>query len=123
VILPQFRSFVADSVLVAHNAAFDLSFIRPKEAESAVVFRNPVLDTQLLGAYLLGNVDDNSLDGLARRLDVEVVGRHTASGDALMTAAIFLRQLDLLEARGIVTLGEAIKICNVTVELRLRQAP
>jgi hypothetical protein len=40
-----------------------------------------------------------------------------------MTAAIFLRQLDLLEARGIVTLGEAIKICNVTVELRLRQAP
>jgi DNA polymerase-3 subunit epsilon len=121
-VLPQFRSFVADSVLVAHNAAFDLSFIRPKEADAAVLFRNPVLDTQLLGAYLLGNVDDNSLDGLARRLGVDIVGRHTAAGDALMTAAVFLRQIELLEARGVVTLGEAIKICNVTVELRQREA-
>lgn len=122
VVLPQFRSFVADSVLVAHNAAFDLSFIRPKEAEAAVLLRNPVLDTQLLGAYLLGNVDDNSLDGLARRLGVEIVGRHTAAGDALMTAAVFLRQIDLLEPRGITTLGEAIRICNVTVEQRRQQA-
>jgi DNA polymerase-3 subunit epsilon len=121
VVLPQFRSFVADSVLVAHNAAFDLSFIRPKEAEAAVLLRNPVLDTQLLGAHILGHVDDNSLDALARRLGVDIVGRHTAAGDALMTAAVFLRQIDLLEARGITTLGEAIKICNVAIERRLHQ--
>jgi DNA polymerase-3 subunit epsilon len=122
VVLPQFRSFVADSVLVAHNAAFDLSFIRPKEAEAAVVFRNPVLDTQLLGAYLLEHVDDNSLDGLAQRFGVEIVGRHTAAGDALMTAAVFLREIELLEARGVTTLSEAIGICNVSVERRARQA-
>lgn len=121
VVLPQFHGFVADSVLVAHNAAFDLSFIRPKEQAAAVSFNSPVLDTQLLGAHLLGAIDDNSLDGLAQRLGVEVRGRHTAAGDALMTAAVFLRQIDLLEARGITTLGEAIKICNVAVELRMRQ--
>jgi DNA polymerase-3 subunit epsilon len=50
-----------------------------------------------------------------------VRGRHTAAGDALMTAAVFLRQIDLLEARGVKTLGDAIKLCNVAVELRLRQ--
>jgi len=121
VVLPQFHAFVADSVLVAHNAAFDLSFIRPKEQAAAVSLHNPVLDTQLLSAYLLGAIDDNSLDGLAQRLGVEVRGRHTAAGDALMTAAVFLRQIDLLEARGVKTLGEAIKLCNVAVELRMRQ--
>lgn len=121
VVLPQFRAFVADSVMVAHNAAFDLSFIRPKEAEAGITLANPVLDSQLLAARLHENIDDATLDGLARRLGVEAIGRHTASGDALMTAAIFLRLIDLLEADGIVTLNEAIKVSNVEVELRRRK--
>jgi len=121
VVLPQFQSFVADSVLVAHSAAFDLSFLRKSEASSAVSLRNPVLDTQLLAAHLLGSIDDNSLEGLAHRLGVEIRGRHTAAGDALTTAAVFVRLIDLLEARGIKTLAEAVKICNVAVELRMRQ--
>ncbi len=121
VVLPQFRDFVADSVLVAHNAAFDLSFLRPKEAEAGVSLDNPVLDSQLLAARLHENIDDSSLDGLARRLGVDVVGRHTASGDSLMTAAVFLRLVELLEAEGVVTLNEAIKVSNVEVELRRRR--
>ena len=75
----------------------------------------------LLAARLHENIDDGTLDGLAARLGVEVIGRHTASGDALMTAAIFLRLIDLLEADGIVTLNEAIKVSNVEVELRRRK--
>ncbi|MCK6452047.1 MAG: exonuclease [Alphaproteobacteria bacterium] len=121
VVLPQFRDFVADSVLVAHNAAFDLSFLRPKEAEAGVGLDNPVLDSQLLAARLHENIDDSSLDGLARRLGVDIVGRHTAGGDALMTAAVFLRLMELLEAQGVVTLNEAIKVSNVEVELRRRK--
>jgi len=118
VVLPQFRAFVADSVLVAHNAAFDLSFLRPKEAEAGIALSNPVLDSQLLAARLHENIADSSLDGLSARLGVEVVGRHTASGDSLMTAAVFLRLIELLEAQGVVTLNQAIKVSNVEVELR-----
>ncbi len=122
VVLPQFRGFVADSVLVAHNAAFDLSFLRPKQQDAGVVLNNPVLDSQLLAAHVFENIDDNSLDGLAQRLGIEIAGRHTALGDALMTAAVFLRLVELLEARGVQTLNQAIELSNVAVALRHRLA-
>ena len=122
VVLPQFRSFVADSVLVAHNAAFDLSFLKPKELESGVALGNPVLDSQLLAAHVFENIDDNSLDGLAHRLGIEIEGRHTALGDAMMTAAVFLRLVELLETRGVHTLNQAIELSNVAVELRRHAA-
>ncbi|MGQ0677940.1 MAG: exonuclease domain-containing protein [Rhodospirillales bacterium] len=118
VVLPQFRDFVADSVLVAHNAAFDLSFLRPKEQEAGVTLNNPVLDSQLLASHVFENIDDNSLDGLAQRLGIEIEGRHTALGDALMTSAVFLRLLELLETRGVHTLNQAIELSNVAVALR-----
>ena len=122
VVLPQFRNFVADSVLVAHNAAFDLSFLRPKEQEAGIALNNPVLDSQLLAAHVFENIDDNSLDGLAYRLGIDIAGRHTALGDALMTAAVFLRLVELLETRGVTTLNQAIELSNVTVALRQRLA-
>lgn len=122
VVLPQFHGFVADSVLVAHNAAFDLSFLRPKEQDAGVSLNNPVLDSQLLAAHVFENIDDNSLDGLAQRLGIEIAGRHTALGDALMTAALFLRLIELLETRGVQTLNQAIELCNVAVALRRRMA-
>jgi DNA polymerase-3 subunit epsilon len=122
VVLPQFRAFVADSVLVAHNAAFDLSFLRPKQEEAGIDLNNPVLDSQLLAAHVFENIGDQSLDGLALRLGIEVAGRHTALGDALMTAAVFLSLVELLEARGVRTLNQAIELSNVAVAMRRRAA-
>jgi DNA polymerase-3 subunit epsilon len=113
---------VADSVLVAHNAAFDLSFLRPKQEEAGIDLNNPVLDSQLLAAHVFENIGDQSLDGLALRLGIEVAGRHTALGDALMTAAVFLSLVELLEARGVRTLNQAIELSNVAVAMRRRAA-
>jgi len=121
VILPLFHSFVTGSVLVAHNAAFDLKFLKMKEKVSGVKFDNPVLDTMLLSRQLQGENADHSLDGIAKRLGIQVVDRHTALGDSLLTAAIFLRFVDMLRDQGFVTLDDAIRSANILVELHARE--
>jgi DNA polymerase-3 subunit epsilon len=121
-VLPAFRKFVGDSVLVAHNAAFDLKFLKLKEAAAGVVFDNPVLDTMLLSAYLHDHQTLHTLEAIAKRFGVAVEARHTALGDSLVTAAVFLRMIEVLEARGIATLGQALAATNSMAEIRVRQA-
>jgi DNA polymerase-3 subunit epsilon len=109
VVLPQFKAFVGDAVLVAHNAAFDMKFLRRREGEAGLAFDNAVLDSLLLSAVLYPDIADHSLDEVARRLGIEIVGRHSALGDALATAAVFVRLVEQLEARGIETLAQAVR--------------
>ena len=120
VVLPQFKSFVADSVLVAHNAAFDLKFLRMFERQSGVVFDNPVLDTMLLSSFLDGADQSHSLDDVCRRYGVTIADRHTALGDSQATAALLLRLIDALEAEGVRTLGEALSRSSMALQLHQR---
>ncbi len=120
-VLPQFRGFVSGAVLVAHNAAFDLKFLKMKERAAGVAFDCPVLDTMLLSRMLLGNDGDHTLDGIAERLGIEVVDRHTALGDSLVTAAVFLRMIEMLRERDVRTLDDAIRGANILVELAARE--
>jgi len=120
VVLPQFKAYAADDVLIAHNAAFDLKFIRMRERECGISFNNPVLDTMLLSSYVDGSAEGQSLDDIAERYGVTVTDRHTALGDALVTAAVLLRLIEALESRGIHTLDQALTTLNMTMELHNR---
>jgi DNA polymerase III subunit epsilon len=122
VVLPQFKNFVGDGVLIAWNAAFDMRFLELKQDEAGVRFNNPVLDALLLSIYVSNEPINHSLMATAERLGVVVTGRHTALGDAMATAAIWVKLLDLLEARGIRTLGQAFKISSRLVAERQQLA-
>lgn len=117
-VLPQFHEFCADTVLVGHNAAFDMRFLQLKEAQTGVRFTQPVLDTLLLSEVLHPNQESHALEAIAARLGVTVVARHTALGDALVTGEVFLRMIPLLAAQGIVSLKDAREAAQKTMHAR-----
>ncbi|MDP9293010.1 MAG: 3'-5' exonuclease, partial [Actinomycetota bacterium] len=117
-VLPDFARFAEDTVLVGHNVGFDLRFIELKEAQTGVRLRQPVLDTLLLSAVVHPGHEDHSLEAMAARLGVSVIGRHTALGDAILTGEVFLGLLRLLVAQGMTTLGEARAAAQKTYAAR-----
>jgi len=119
-VLPAFRDFCADTVLVAHNAAFDMRFLQLKEQATGIRFDLPVLDTLLLSAVLHPNQESHRLEAIAERFGVAVIGRHTALGDAYVTGEVFLKMVPLLAEMGIRTLGEAREAAEKTYYARLR---
>jgi len=114
-VLPAFRAFVQDTVLVAHNGAFDLAFLR-----RAGLDQPPLLDTLLLAQLLFPDLKDYRLEALAHRFGVPATGRHTALGDALMTAEVFVRMQPLLFERGLKRLWDVVEACRRLPLARLR---
>ncbi len=119
-VLRAFHAFARETVLVAHNAAFDMRFLQVKERLSGARFDQPVLDTLLLSAVVHPNQESHSLEAIAERFGVTVSGRHTALGDAMVTADVFLRLIALLADMGIHTLAQAREAAHATYYARLK---
>jgi DNA polymerase-3 subunit epsilon len=68
----------------------------------------------LLSAIIHPQQESHRLEAIAARLGVQVLGRHTALGDALVTAEVFLKMLPLLQEKGILTLGQAMEASRQT---------
>jgi DNA polymerase-3 subunit epsilon len=119
-VLPAFHRFCEDTVLVAHNAAFDMRFLQLKETSTGVRFTQPVLDTLLLSAVLHEDLQLHQLEAIAERLGVNVIGRHTALGDAIVTGEAFLKMIPLLAEKGVRTLKDARDAAEKTFYARVK---
>ncbi len=120
VVLPAFHEFCEDTVLIAHNAAFDMRFLQLKEERTGVRFNQPVLDTLLLSAVVHPNQESHKLDTILERLGIQIDSRHNALEDSVATAAVFLKLLPLLEEKGITTVRQALEASEKTYFARVK---
>lgn len=120
IVLPAFHEFCEDTVLIAHNAAFDMRFLQLKEERTGIRFTQPVLDTLLLSAVVNPAQESHRLDAILERLGVTIATRHNALEDALATGEVFLKLVPLLEAMGIVTVRQALEAAEKTYFARVK---
>jgi DNA polymerase-3 subunit epsilon len=111
-VLRNFHAFAGSDILVAFNAAFDMAFLRQKEREAGIAFANPVLDPMLLAQHLDPCAKSHSLSALVHHYGIASTGRHSALGDAIMTAHLLVAMFAKLEAKGIGRIGKALALSN-----------
>jgi DNA polymerase III epsilon subunit family exonuclease len=107
---PQWLDFVSESVLVAHNAPFDTSFLNHEISRVYPGHRmvNPHLCTVRLSRRALPDLSNHRLDTIAEHFSIPITSRHRAGSDALATAEIFLFLLtELQDTHGIKDLAAA----------------
>ena len=107
-VLPKFIEFIGDSVMVAHNADFDMGFMQQKCREQNIEFKNTSVDTLTLARTLLPHMKRFRLNLIAKELGVPLLNHHRAVDDAEATAHIFIKFLEMIQKRG----GEKLSDIN-----------
>ena len=105
-ILPEFMKFCEGCVMVAHNADFDMSFIKKNCQRLDIPCKPTIVDTVALARVLLPNLNRFKLDTVAKALGVSLENHHRAVDDAGCTAEIFVKFIEMLRERGMSTLDE-----------------
>ncbi len=116
--LPAFLNFAKGSVLVAHNAKFDLGFI--KEKAKALSFENynpPVLDTLELSKALIKDVKNYRLNILTKKLGISLINHHRAVDDANATGQLLIILLNKLSEREIYDVSKLNDILREDIDI------
>lgn len=103
-VMCDFLEFIKDSIIVGHSIDFDINFLNYKLKPFNVRINNFVIDTGILSKALNPLVKLHTLDSILAAMDITPDGRHTALGDALLTAGVFLNFQKQLEDQRIKTL-------------------
>ncbi len=117
----KFLAFTGNRVLIAHNAGFDISFIRRVCDDNGMPFENTYLDTVALSRYVNPDLNKHKLDTLANYFGLGEFNHHRASDDAEMLALIFFKMAEKLQEEGIKTLSSMTAAMSDKVDcLKLR---
>ena len=121
-ILPEFLEFCGNSVMVAHNAGFDMGFIEQKAKDRGITTDFTVIDTVAVARAVLTDLKRYKLDTIAKKLGVSLENHHRAVDDATATAEIFLKLVAKLEEKEITTL-EQLNTFGIPDEEMIRKMP
>lgn len=115
-ILPEFLDFCGDGVLVAHNASFDYGFILKNAEDLKIKIEYTVLDTLSLSRILLPHLNRFRLNLVAKELGILLENHHRAVDDAMATAEIFLKFIEMLKEKGISNLDKIDSLGSMSNE-------
>jgi DNA polymerase-3 subunit epsilon len=104
-VLPRLLDFIEGATLVGHNVSFDINFLTQEAYRLDLAFPPDGFDTILLARRFLPGLKRFKLDTVAEHLKIPTANRHRAMGDVKVTAAIFLRILDIARQQGFTSLG------------------
>ena len=113
--LTAFLAFAGDAPLAAHNAEFDISFIRAGCRKCSIPFEPTYIDTLILAQNLLPGLGKYKLDIVAEHLQLPQFNHHRASDDAVPVAQMLTKFFPMLEERGVTRLQQ---INNEMLKLR-----
>ncbi len=119
--LPAFLDFCGDAVLVAHNADFDLSFIRANARRLGIPFDCREVDTLYLARVLLADLKRHNLAAVCRHFDISQEHHHRADDDARVTALVLLRLMDIIDKAGYTSVNDADKVYGIKENFKNRQ--
>ncbi len=105
-VLPQFLAFSEGCMLVAHNAEFDMGFIRENCDRQGIEHDFTYVDTMNMARVMLPAQSKHTLDAVAKTLGVSLLNHHRAVDDAEATAEIFVRLIDMMAQEGVTTLRQ-----------------
>jgi len=116
------REILSGRVVVGHHIGFDLAVLRNEAARAGIPWTEPpsLCIAMLLGA-LAPSLPDLGLETVAQHLGVDIAGRHSALGDSMAAAEIFVRLIPLLREKDVRTLGEAQALAARRDDLMRRQ--
>ena len=113
--LTAFLAFAGNAPLAAHNAEFDISFIRAGCRKCSIPFEPTYIDTLILAQNLLPGLGKYKLDIVAEHLQLPQFNHHRASDDAVPVAQMLTKFFPMLEERGVTRLQQ---INNEMLKLR-----
>jgi len=122
VILPEFLEFCKDSILVAHNASFDVGFITKKAEFLGIKTDFTVVDTVGMARLLLPHLSRFKLNTISKELGISLENHHRAVDDAGATAEIFVKFIEMLKEKGVTTL-EQLEAMNVMTPDMIKKLP
>ncbi len=115
-ILPRFMEFCEGCVMIAHNAEFDMSFIRKNCMDLDIPCNHTVGDTVAMARILLPALHRFKLDTVAKALKISLENHHRAVDDAECTAHIFVKFIEMLKERHIETLNDLNSLGATSVD-------
>jgi len=116
-VLPEFLSFCEGAVLVAHNAGFDMSFIKENALRQGIFRKFTCVDTLGIARILLPHQGKHTLDAVAKAMGVSLENHHRAVDDAQATAEIFVKFIPLLKEAGADTLARVNALGDSSPEI------